>query len=461
MIFSDKYISDTDAESRLAYVSSSSSARARATPSAATQALEATAELSTLGQNGQSSSDGSPNLDFAEIPEAYEYMVLDSAPYLCSVPQVPLPQKNGSATKSKAEEEKELTRARDRGWELLKDMEGHCMYFISGWWSYSFCYNADIKQFHQLPPGRGGLPVFPPIEDPQTPAYYLGRYGGTNNGKEQPKGQPEQIEGSSKGSTGSAVGQLQTKGDMRYLVQNLGGGTTCDLTGKERKIEVQFHCHPQSADRIGYIKEVSTCSYLMIIYTPRLCNDVAFLPPRETKAHHIVCREIVPEAEVEEWQTRKAAEKERKFVDAGKNEKALPTVGGIEVGGMNIVGKNGPKIKPPKIVDPNQPKAEIVAKADPNEKGGRVQTLSKEDLKKLDLDPATVETLRKELQELAGEKAWSLEIVDGPDGRELRGIVEGAEEENGGGESQKGGEDDSGAQGESTEGSEEVFKDEL
>ena len=248
---------------------------------------------------------------------------------------------------------------------------------------------------------------------------------------------------------------------MRYLVQNLGGGTTCDLTGKERKIEVQFHCHPQSADRIGYIKEVSTCSYLMIIYTPRLCNDIAFLPPRETKAHHIVCLEIVPEAEVEEWQARKAAEKERRFVDAGKNEKALPTIGGIEVGGMNIVGKTGPRIKPPKIVDPNQPKAEIVAKADPNEKGGRVQTLSKEDLKKLDLDPATVETLRKELQELAGEKAWSLEIVDGPEGRELRGIVEGDEEETSGGGSQEGGEDHSEARSEGTEGSEETFKDEL
>ena len=419
------------------------------------------AELSTRSQPGTTSSDGGPNLDFSEFPESYEYMILDSAPYLCSIPQVSPPQKNESATRSKADEEKELARATNRGWELLKDMEGHCMYFISGWWSYSFCYNADIKQFHQLPPGRGGMPVFPPIEDPQTPAYYLGRYEGRKGGEKQAERQQEQIGGSSEDTAEPAVGQLQTKGDMRYLVQKLGGGTTCDLTGKERKIEVQFHCHPQSADRIGWIKEVTTCSYLMVIYTPRLCNDVAFLPPRETKAHYITCREIVPEAEVEEWQTRKAAEKERKYVDTGKREQALPVVGDIEVGGMNIVGKDGPRIKPPNIVDPNQRKAEIVAKADPNEKGGKVQTLSREDLKKLDLDPATVESLRKELQELAGDKAWSLEIVEGPAGRELRGIVEGDDEGNASGESQQSGENNSGPDGESAEGSEEIFKDEL
>jgi protein OS-9 len=35
------------------------------------------------------------------------------------------------------------------------------------------------------------------------------------------------------------LARLETKGEMRYLVQKLKGGTTCDLTGKERRIEVQ------------------------------------------------------------------------------------------------------------------------------------------------------------------------------------------------------------------------------
>jgi len=35
------------------------------------------------------------------------------------------------------------------------------------------------------------------------------------------------------------LSKLETKGSTRYMVQRLSGGTECDLTGRERKIEVQ------------------------------------------------------------------------------------------------------------------------------------------------------------------------------------------------------------------------------
>lgn len=472
MVFSDNYISDVDAESRLTFASSSSSARAKPTSSSTLDsAVETTAELSTWNNEPQSTNSDGTTSDPSEIPQSYEYMVLDSSPYLCSIPQVSeAPKNKTSAANSKAEEEKELARATDRGWELLKDLEGNCMYFVSGWWSYSFCYNTDVKQFHQLPPGRGGVPVFPPIEDQQVPSYVLGKFQGR-------KVQDNSVERRQIGGNGDEklvgldVAQLQTKGHMRYLVQKLNGGTTCDLTGKERKIEVQFHCHPQSADRIGWIKEVATCTYLMMIYTPRLCSDVAFLPPKEAKAHEIVCHEIVPEDKVEEWQARKAAEADRKALNAGKSETpSRPVVGGIEVGGMKIIGKDGRRIEPPKAASTADGKADIVAKSVPNEKGGKVQKLSAADLKKMDLDPDVVEELRKKLQDLAGDKGWTLEVVDAPGGlRELRGIVDGddddddistegtpkdAKEGNAGG--------DAGAEHlDENEGSEEIYKDEL
>ena len=76
------------------------------------------------------------------------------------------------------------------------------------------------------------------------------------------------------------MAELQVKGETCDLFQRLGEGTTCDLTGFEGRIEVQFHCHPQSSDRMGWIKEVSTCSYLMFIYTLRLCSPcIPDLPP--------------------------------------------------------------------------------------------------------------------------------------------------------------------------------------
>ena len=381
-------------------------------------------------------------------------MVLDNASYLCSIPQVSVTPSNQSAARhSKAEEEKELARAADRGWELLKDMEGHCMYFISGWWSYSFCYNHQVKQFHQLPPGRGGVPIFPPVEDAAVPAYVLGRFTDRRDRNGQIEGHPTTESHSEGYSGGLELPEMQAKGDMRYLVQKLSGGTMCDLTGKPRKVEVQFHCHPQSADRIGFIKEVSTCSYLMVIYTTRLCNDIAFLPPRETKAHPILCQEILSDDEIPDWESRRAASISYNSLAAASRETSRPTVGGIEIGGQKIVGKDGQRIEPPKPPQQRQQdegKVDVVAKADPNEKGGKVQKMSNEELKKMDLDPETVDMLGKELAELAGDKAWTLEVVDAPDGsRELRGIIEGDDDE----EERRG--DDR------EEGSEEAYKDEL
>jgi protein OS-9 len=101
-------------------------------------------------------------------------MVLGGQRYLCSIPRVPDEETTKNASKPNAEEEeKELARATTRGWELLKAMEGTCLYFFSGWWSYSFCYGHGVRQFHQLPPGKN-VPIYPPVEDKGVQAYVLG-----------------------------------------------------------------------------------------------------------------------------------------------------------------------------------------------------------------------------------------------------------------------------------------------
>lgn len=412
-------------------------------------------------------------------------MTLKSRPYLCSIPTVVPPPTNTTETPKDPEAEAaELARATDRGWELLKDMEGNCMYFISGWWSYSFCYNTAVTQFHSLPPGKGA-PLYPPTEDPTTPSYILGKFTPSQPPK---KPQPRLDSGSSPNPTDTdpSTPQLQAQSGVRYLVQKLHGGTTCDLTGRDRKVEVQFHCHPQSADRIGWIKEVSTCSYLMVIYTPRLCNDVAFLPPRENKANPITCREIIAEDAVPTYEARQKAERERKLVAA--NPAGRPVVAGIEVGAMKLVGKEGQRLEPPSQISPPGPhtgtKADLLARQDAPEKGGKEFRLSKAEIKKLGLEPKLVDEAVRELKQVAEGKAWKLEVFDAPTGeRELRGIVEGdgdaearegevefyvvaeGEGEDGvEGSGRGGGEGESdveGDDGEGEEGSEETFKDEL
>ncbi|KAI4255377.1 MAG: hypothetical protein LQ352_002609, partial [Teloschistes flavicans] len=351
LVFSDTYILQDDADSHLDRIPSTPSSEAQPASdhvhNSPSDLQEPSAELSPhTPPNSQHAANSPP-----APPSSYESMILKGRPYLCQIPTVSISSQNDTVkAKDKAEEAAEVARATDRGWELLKDMEGNCMYFISGWWSYSFCYNTDVKQFHQLPPGKGA-PIFPPMEDTSTPSYVLGKFAKSqhipsdrkpNPQIDPPKGNPP----SSPLNHKTPTTQLRAKGDLRYLVQTLSGGTTCDLTGRDRKIEVQFHCHPQSADRIGWIKEVSTCSYLMVIYTPRLCNDIAFLPPRENKAAPITCQEILASpSDIPEWRARKQTEKERKLVAASSSSR--PIVGGIEIGGMKLVGKEGQRIETP------------------------------------------------------------------------------------------------------------------
>lgn len=180
---------------------------------------------------------------------------------MCSIPIIPdeVPQNDTtSAEEAKAEEEKELMRATDRGWELLEGMRGNCIYYLSGWWSYSFCYKDEVKQFHQLPPSRG-VPIYPPVEDTSVHSFVLGRF--PKEEKKKKKADTRKTLGSEHGSKeafddddddggdddnisddeerGLEVPRLETKGSSRYMVQRLSDGTECDLTGKPRKIDVQ------------------------------------------------------------------------------------------------------------------------------------------------------------------------------------------------------------------------------
>ena len=307
-----------------------------------------------------------------------------------------------------AEEKKELARATDRGLELLREMEGKCMYYVSGWWSYSLCYKRQIKQFHALPSGSG-IPSYPPMEDPTTHSFILGKFPRRNDDgdiDEEPMHK----------TTTTDVAELQTRGGSRYLVQRLEGGTTCDLTGKKRKIEIQFHCHPQSTDRIGWIKELTTCSYLMVVYTPRLCNDVAFLPPQQDEVHTIECREILSPAEVGDWEAMREYQMSQRLVESGA---PIPVVGDIEVGAKRFVGKDGKQIEKGRVASIGEELVEVVAKRE----NGELKWMSKSDLKKYDLNPEEVDTLRKRVEDVAQGRDWTLEVVEANGEHGLRGIV--------------------------------------
>jgi hypothetical protein len=145
-----------------------------------------------------------------------------------------------------------------------------------------------VEQFHALPAGPK-TPPYPPIKDPSTESFILGQTA--MNGRQ---GDAE-LYGQLESQIDDELTSVDTMGEQRYLVQRLGGGTWCDLIKKNRKIEVQFQCDPSGADRIDWIKETSTCSYLIVVHTPKLCNDLAFTPVKQINGegvNEIVCRKI-------------------------------------------------------------------------------------------------------------------------------------------------------------------------
>ncbi|KAI1823931.1 glucosidase II beta subunit-like protein-domain-containing protein [Xylaria intraflava] len=434
VVFSDSYISESAAQELL----DNADATHPNYDAGLTSQTDITSNIHPAGGRDLESDDRDGSAD-----ALYEIMSMPPHRYLCAIPVIEPPQApNKTATElAKAEEALELARASAHGWDLINELDGTCLHYMSGWWSYRFCYGQDVVQFHAV---ASSVKSGPPMRDITTAEYILGRVPDShmaprssrrreqreqNPPKDPPSGPPPNTD-------------LQVKGDQRYLVQRMGDGTICDLTGRERTIEVQYHCSPGSTqDRIGWIKEVTTCSYLMLVNTPRLCVDVAFQPPKEEKANVISCRAIVPESGQVEWHAQKTLEAQAAMVGHAKAAARAPVViGGVVVGGREMIGKGedgkeAPRLSPPrnyrsdsipglgKLID-------IIATAAGKDDGGEVQMMTEEQLEKLNISPDVIENLKKEIEKIAGDRGWKLELVEAPgNARELLGIIEGEDED--------------------------------
>lgn len=60
--------------------------------------------------------------------------------------------------------------------------------------------------------------------------------------------------------------------DIPYLQLNYTDGTVCELIGMPRQINVLYMCTDHTKHDLYSIKEISTCHYEAIIFTPLLCT---------------------------------------------------------------------------------------------------------------------------------------------------------------------------------------------
>lgn len=173
----------------------------------------------------------------------------------------------------------------------------------------------------------------------------------------------------------------------------------------------------------------------MIVYTSRLCHDVAFLPTQENHAHSISCQPIISESERPAWTLNQIEEEKliqerllalendnplREMTDGADGvSKRRPIIGGIEVGAQALVGSEG-KIIEKSVIAGGGKETYIDTVADSSGK-----QMSVAEMKKLNInDPEHVEELKKNVKEYAGTRGWKLDLVDTPRGPQFRGVIE-------------------------------------
>ncbi|KAF9069900.1 hypothetical protein BDP27DRAFT_1221642 [Rhodocollybia butyracea] len=232
----------------------------------------------------QSGFSSSPLPSENNAPYSLEHMKMgprDS--YLCLVPN-PL----DLSPPSEDDLNEEITPA--RSWALLNPLSERCLYHRQGWFTYSYCHNDQIRQFRELPQAQSHIPgkyfLFIIYFRISWESYTLGKAPATPEpGADLTVAERNAIE---------ANLELARGAGSRYLVQRWNDGTLCDKTGKGREVEVQFHCSMAMSDHILFVKEAKTCSYILVINTPRLCGEPGFRSHRDVvEQAQIRCREIV------------------------------------------------------------------------------------------------------------------------------------------------------------------------
>ncbi|KAL1919162.1 uncharacterized protein VTP21DRAFT_2544 [Calcarisporiella thermophila] len=207
--------------------------------------------------------------------------------FLCRIPR-PSNETEHDSTRKLEEMQKEqkdaVTLEREgkmRGLELLEPLKTQCLLYLETFYHYQYCHGIVIRQYNSnIPENRLKL-----NEDKKTLNYILSRFTHpVLNSHVNPLTNEQMLPHT----------ELVNSGEGYYLKQRWSDGTICEETGKPRSIEVQFHCHLHSEDdHIVHYNERSTCNYVMVINTPRLCFDPIFTPNKHSTVYPIPCNPIV------------------------------------------------------------------------------------------------------------------------------------------------------------------------
>ncbi|KAJ9101736.1 hypothetical protein QFC21_003075 [Naganishia friedmannii] len=245
--------------------------------------------------------------------------------------------------------------------QALDHLRGTCLFHRAGWFTYAYCHASHVRQFREIAvvdpagaaAGRGEGWV--PGEDPTHEAFDLGvspaeirhrlEYHSDLTNSRGLENDPqlelqlaayeyalsEFYHAQSRAGQAASGGMEDQVGEVelvqnsqgRYLVQRWSGGTVCDMTGRPRRIEIQFHCRMGGVDEISSIKEIATCQYLMTIHSPHLCSLPGFHIPTidDEPSRPIICREIRDDDDVDQYDQQLATTSGKPHESDGRKAK--------------------------------------------------------------------------------------------------------------------------------------------
>ncbi|NXJ87168.1 OS9 protein, partial [Trogon melanurus] len=156
--------------------------------------------------------------------------------------------------------------------ELLRPMAAApCLLKTKDWWTYEFCYGKHIQQYH--------------VEESEIKGdvLFLGYYQSAFDWDDE---------------TAKASKQHRLK---RYHSQSYVNGSRCDLTGRAREAEVRFLCEEGAGDYIARVDEPQSCSYVLTVYTGRVCRHPFLRPPAGAAPQPILCQPALSPAQYVEY----------------------------------------------------------------------------------------------------------------------------------------------------------------
>ncbi|KAF9215158.1 Protein OS-9 [Podila verticillata] len=209
----------------------------------------------------------------------------DGQRWSCVIPPKPTIKVEEPPKKTPQEIADEEQQNIKRGLELLEPIATKgCLFKTVNYWTYEYCHKIHVRQYHVInvdgrlqPDPNAELNVLGTFEEPP------GIQGSTGN---------EATQKSVSRQSGTMT-DLVASQDKKYLVQQWENGNHCKLIGKPRRVEIQYQCAPTLSDQIISANEPSTCSYVIVISSPRLCKDAAFQQAQAPEANKIDCRPLV------------------------------------------------------------------------------------------------------------------------------------------------------------------------